>query len=292
MVHTLVYLADRPIGMRRRLMPDLQVQAALLAIALAILALWVGLRGDPTHFRSVRHLWPTHHAALAGHVATRGAVIAPDSRRVTALRNPRVFSSPASAHMASAQSGARQGVWRRPPSYPYASLIRKVALRNGLSPDLIAGVVKIESQFNRRCVSPVGAEGLMQLMPSTAYLVARKLGWHHFNLFNPEDNLELGTYFLKSLLHNYGDIRTALSYYNAGRFGITSRGGFRNWRYIRAVLIEYHRFGAQSALVRLLWRQHVFADSHRWLRLSRSLAVPVDDSVEVSPVFRPQTATL
>lgn len=136
--------------------------------------------------------------------------------------------------------GLREG---RRASYPYAALIRRVAAEHGLPASLVAGVIKIESGFDPNCLSPVGAVGLMQVMPATARGLRRKLGLGSIDLYDPEQNIRIGTYFLKALLREFGgDLSMALSYYNAGRRGIISRGRYRNGRYIRAVMGSYDRF--------------------------------------------------
>lgn len=136
--------------------------------------------------------------------------------------------------------GVREG---RRASYPYAGLIRRIASEHGLPASLIAGVIQIESAFDPNCVSPVGAVGLMQVMPATARGLRRKLGVRHIDLYDPEQNIRVGTYFLKALLREFGgDLAMALSYYNAGRRGIISRGRYRNGRYIRAVIGSYDRY--------------------------------------------------
>lgn len=126
------------------------------------------------------------------------------------------------------------------PSYPYYQQIQAVAKKYQVAPELIASIVRLESNFDRLSVSPVGAVGLMQLMPGTARGVARSLGRSDYDLYDAEDNLELGTAYLTMLLKDFnGHVPTALSYYNAGRAGIVSRGVYRNRRYIRIVMDNY-----------------------------------------------------
>lgn len=126
------------------------------------------------------------------------------------------------------------------PSYPYYKQIQAVAKKYQVAPELIASIVRLESNFDRLCLSPVGAVGLMQLMPGTARTVARSLGMSSYDLYDPETNLELGTAYLTMLLKDFnGHVPTALSYYNAGRAGIVSRGVYRNRRYIRIVMDNY-----------------------------------------------------
>jgi hypothetical protein len=80
-----------------------------------------------------------------------------------------------------------------------------------LDPDLVTSVIRAESGFNTRALSPKGAQGLMQLMPQTA----TQLGVH--NAFDPEANVEAGTRYLRELLERYNfDLIKALAAYNAG----------------------------------------------------------------------------
>lgn len=125
-------------------------------------------------------------------------------------------------------------------SYPYAGEIQAIAKKYQIAPELIASIVRLESNFDRYCLSPVGAAGLMQLMPETAQDMAKDLGLRHYDVWDPKTNLELGTRYLTILLRTFhGQLPAALSFYNAGRFGMVSRGVYRNHRYIRVVMDNY-----------------------------------------------------
>jgi len=93
----------------------------------------------------------------------------------------------------------------------YAALINQAAERYGLDAKLIESVIQTESDFNAQAVSPVGAQGLMQLMPGTA----ADLGVT--DAFDPEQNIQGGSKYLKQLMDRYdGDTKLALAAYNWG----------------------------------------------------------------------------
>jgi soluble lytic murein transglycosylase-like protein len=91
---------------------------------------------------------------------------------------------------------------------------------HGLSPRFILAVIHIESRFNLWAVSPVGAMGLLQIMPETGQWLVEKLGlsWQgNLSLFDPHLNLRLGIAYLAMLRDRYGDdMKAVLSAYNAG----------------------------------------------------------------------------
>lgn len=84
---------------------------------------------------------------------------------------------------------------------------------------LALALMRQESNFDPNAVSPVGARGLMQLMPATAVITARKLGVPHTpaKLFEPAHNMALGTAYLAEQVGNFdGAVPLALAAYNAG----------------------------------------------------------------------------
>jgi soluble lytic murein transglycosylase-like protein len=93
----------------------------------------------------------------------------------------------------------------------YDHLITKAADKYNLNSALIKAIIKAESNFNHKAVSPVGAQGLMQLMPKTASSL------NVDDSFHPEKNIEGGARYLSYLLKTYkGDLSLALAAYNAG----------------------------------------------------------------------------
>lgn len=106
-------------------------------------------------------------------------------------------------------------------AYP-ASFVEKIREKGGgAAPEhLVAAVAREESSFNPAAVSPTGAIGLMQIMPSTGRLISKGLGRTTFDskeLFDPETNFSFGSWYLGSLLKRFdNDMVLAVASYNAG----------------------------------------------------------------------------
>jgi hypothetical protein len=114
----------------------------------------------------------------------------------------------------------------------------EVARRHGLDPDLVVAVVGVESGFHADAVSPKGAQGLMQLMPTTANALGVE------DALDPAQNLDGGVRHLGSLLTLYGgDLVRALAAYNAGEGAVARHGGVPPYRetraYVKKVLERY-----------------------------------------------------
>jgi soluble lytic murein transglycosylase len=104
--------------------------------------------------------------------------------------------------------------------YPYRGLVEREARRHGLDPFMIAGLIRQESLFNPIAVSPVGAVGLMQVMPATARGLAPRAGVRPFSpdmLRDPDVNVRLGTLFLAEQMRRWGGNKNdVFAAYNAG----------------------------------------------------------------------------
>jgi len=116
------------------------------------------------------------------------------------------------------------------------ALVDEMAARHGVDARLAHALVQVESNYEVRAVSSKGAQGLMQLMPSTA---------RHYGVddsFDPEQNLDGGLRHLRGLLDRYGKGREslALAAYNAGEGAVSRYQGIPPYRetqnYVRRIL--------------------------------------------------------
>jgi len=106
------------------------------------------------------------------------------------------------------------------PSEQLDQLIGESSKQEGVEPDLIRAVITQESGGRPCAISPKGAQGLMQLMPS----IVAQFGVH--DAFDPKQNVDAGAKLLKQLLGKYnGDIKLTLAAYNAGSGRVDSEGG-------------------------------------------------------------------
>ena len=105
--------------------------------------------------------------------------------------------------------------------YPrqYQDYVTQYAAQDGVDPDLVYAVIKCESNFNPNARSGVGAQGLMQLTPDTMEWAQTKNGdkGSAADAFDPQTNIRLGTLVLSLHLKEFGDVRSALAAYHAGR---------------------------------------------------------------------------
>jgi soluble lytic murein transglycosylase-like protein len=122
-------------------------------------------------------------------------------------------------------------------STDYGPIIHSMSDKYDIEPSLIKAIITVESNWNYNAVSNKGAMGLMQLMPSTAKDMS--VG----NPFNPEENIEGGTRYLRFLLDKFNDLPLALAAYNAGPRTVESLGRIpyitETEQYVKKVLAIY-----------------------------------------------------
>jgi soluble lytic murein transglycosylase-like protein len=192
--------------------------ACRVTIAAMMLSLAVEARADVLELGSDGARW------VAGPLAERAA---PAPANAAPEMLPDSLGLPAHAIADPARHAA--GI---PPRY--AAKIAELAARFDLSPSLLEALVWQESRWQEQAVSPVGAQGLAQLMPGTA----RYLG---VNPHDPFQNLEGGARYLREQLDRFdGDLEKALAAYNAGPGRVERAGGIPNIRetkqYVAAIM--------------------------------------------------------
>lgn len=126
----------------------------------------------------------------------------------------------------------------------YADIITRVAETYGVSPELVKAVIKVESNYNPKAVSPKGARGLMQLMPDTA----KRFGVS--DSFDPEENITGGIKYLCFLFEEFGEdnLDLVLAGYNAGEQAVKNYNRqippyAETKSYVKKVLALYNGIG-------------------------------------------------
>ncbi len=116
-------------------------------------------------------------------------------------------------------------------------MVNEISLEFGIDPSLILAVIQVESNYNVAAVSPVGAMGLMQLMPDTAAALGVKDPW------NPRENIWGGVRYLRAQIDRFSSIELALAAYNAGPGAVEKHGGIPPYdetiMYVEAVMSIY-----------------------------------------------------
>jgi soluble lytic murein transglycosylase-like protein len=123
------------------------------------------------------------------------------------------------------------------------AMVHDASVRYGLPPKFVESVAKVESAMNPNAVSPKGAVGVMQLMPSTARAMSA-------DATDPAQNIDAGTRLLRELLLKYnGDVVKALAAYNAGEGAVDRYQGVPPYRetqsYVNKVIENYQKSSRQ-----------------------------------------------
>lgn len=188
---------------------------------------------------------PARALELAELAARRGA----HDRAVRLIK--RIFPE----YLSLAWENAPRRFWQLAFPFPYRNLIERHARRQGLDPLLVAGLIRQESEFNPRAVSPARAYGLMQVLPATGRQLARtlRLRYRSSLLLQPDYNLQLGTYYFRKLLDEYGGrLEPTLAAFNAGKTRVDAWLGWYNYRepeeFLETIPLSETRGYVQSVL--------------------------------------------
>ncbi len=152
---------------------------------------------------------------------------------------------------------------------PYRTDLERFSKQNGLDPFVVAALIRQESEFDPKAVSKANARGLTQVLPATGRELSRRLKMKSFTtaaLFQPAVNLELGTFYLKTLTSQTGGrMEAALASYDAG---LTRARAWLTWGDFRepAEFIETIPFSETRNYVQTVLRN---ADVYRRLYGSR-----------------------
>lgn len=130
---------------------------------------------------------------------------------------------------------------------PFLGHVRAAASRYGVPEALLHAVIRVESNFNPRAVSPRGARGLMQLMPATASWLGVA------DAFDPVENIDAGARYLRQLLDEFDqDVHLAVAAYNAGPTAVKRWGGVPRFteteQYVPRVLGHFEALGGRLPL--------------------------------------------
>ena len=108
------------------------------------------------------------------------------------------------------------------PEKKYIDTIALYADRYGVDPYLVLAIAYVESGFDAKAVSPVGAMGVMQIMPATGEWIAGLLGveCREDFLMDPDINIQIGTYYLSYLSMRFADDWQVYAAYNAGETAV------------------------------------------------------------------------
>jgi soluble lytic murein transglycosylase len=172
------------------------------------------------------HDWADRELTFAASVEGQPHVVAVELARQTSERGAthlgvRQIKVLFPAYLSTALDAASVELWRLAFPLPYRQQLEAQARLRKLDPLLVAALIRQESEFNAGAISPAGARGLMQVMPRTGADLTRRLKLGSFSisqLHRPGRNLQLGTYYFRSLLDSLGgSVEAALAAYNAGK---------------------------------------------------------------------------
>src|ERR1051325_3047329 len=199
----------------RNLSSSLVLHATLLLLSLLLVAPFA--RAEYIVLRSGQRLHVTGYQLLDDkyRLQLQGGWIDVQTADVVSIEPEEVFT-PIPAHTVAAPAA---------PASPYQELVATASSRYGVDAELITSVIAVESNFDPKAVSRKNARGLMQLLPETAARFGVK------DVFDPAENIDAGTRYLRELLQLYNnDLTLTLAAYNAGPDNVQKYGNVPPFR--------------------------------------------------------------
>ena len=189
--------------------PEFRLAMRIAAFLLLVLLAASGARAEYIVLRSGQRLHVTGYQLLDDkyRLQLQGGWLDVQTADVVSIEPEEVFTPvPAQPAPAAAMS-------------PYHELVAAAASRYGVDAELITSVIAVESNFDPKAVSRKNARGLMQLLPETAARFGVK------DVFDPAENIDAGTRYLRDLLQLYNnDLTLTLAAYNAGPDNVQKYG--------------------------------------------------------------------
>lgn len=147
------------------------------------------------------------------------SIVRVDQRSGRLIRRVHVPEKVITAKLVEAQAPLPAGSEPAAPGTKVDTIVQQVSGMYNVDPLLVHAIIHVESRYNPFAISPKGAEGLMQLIPSTA----RRMGVG--NAFDSRQNIEGGIKYLQQLQTRFDDLRLVLAAYNAGENAVARWGG-------------------------------------------------------------------
>ncbi len=191
--------------------PEFRLAMRIAAFLLLVLLAASGARAEYIVLRSGQRLHVTGYQLLDDkyRLQLQGGWLDVQTADVVSIEPEEVFT-PVPAQPAAAPAAAMS---------PYHELVAAAASRYGVDAELITSVIAVESNFDPKAVSRKNARGLMQLLPETAARFGVK------DVFDPAENIDAGTRYLRDLLQLYNnDLTLTLAAYNAGPDNVQKYG--------------------------------------------------------------------
>jgi len=192
--------------------------------------------------------------------------------------NPSATPGPQSSNW----QGGTETWMNNPQAKAYAPMVMPLAQKYGVDPRMIMGIIQQESKFNPKARSPVGALGMMQLMPDTAAALGVK------NPLDPQQNIDGGIRYFKKMLDHYGNPELALAAYNAGPGNVDKYKGIPPFQetqdYVRNIMSTVrHMTGSAPVTPPAVSQQKTYTPEEEKANKQDAFGAGVRDSAQAFP---------